>query len=636
MMRLILPVLSLAAVLTLHHASAADWPPVEPADLSALSPGDFTDEELDMPDMAGPNFPLPYYLAHFHRLANAVVGEEGPRRGFIDLSVWRRPGDNEPYNARVMENILSLAWFYTNDRPWNPYHGDDATRLRLEAALEFWMSMQNEDGRFSEYGPNRWNLPATAFATKFMGETLLLLESGPPLTPGLLDRVKAANRKAIHTVLTREAYFEQGKRFSNQYGNVWAGALAHLEQDPGDGEIRDLLVERLDQGLRHFISPAGFFYEHNGPDWGYAFVTHHSNLGMAWHHARETGLAEPFRKEQAEWAEWLALNAPPEPDLDVFLLNRAIETRQTRTHLTRLETPLAEVVPLMRIYAPTREEVAKRRAAIRADVAANWPDVPGLRIRDFQSYGPYAFLHRRHHQWHPTDDERREALARHPVNARDRFAHQRVDDRNPLAYTYVRRPNYYAVFNAGPQVAPRRAPRLGLGLLWSPRTGVFFQSQTASDSDAWGTKSAGMNRVHEASPLFPEYRVDGAAEPWKSQPGKRGLPDGNLHIHYDLGENGRKIVGFDDGGVTVIVEHPGEFTEYLPFVLDRGETPVADNGKLVLHRNEHPVTLRLREAKTLEWSSPRSLPNGRELRTLRVEAADRLAYRIEPGDGNSP
>src|SRR5688500_18878566 len=86
-------------------AAARQAPPLAPADLSRLSPSDFRDDELD----------LPYYLAHFHRLANAVR-MSGEDRGFIDLPVWRRPEDNRPYNARIMENLTSLAYFYATDR----------------------------------------------------------------------------------------------------------------------------------------------------------------------------------------------------------------------------------------------------------------------------------------------------------------------------------------------------------------------------------------------------------------------------------------------------------------------------------------------------------------------------------------
>ena len=52
-------------------------PEVPPADLTKLSPGDFADDELDMP----------YFLSHLHTVANSVVSE-GENRGFIDIPVW--------------------------------------------------------------------------------------------------------------------------------------------------------------------------------------------------------------------------------------------------------------------------------------------------------------------------------------------------------------------------------------------------------------------------------------------------------------------------------------------------------------------------------------------------------------------
>ncbi|MEK6283417.1 MAG: hypothetical protein AABN95_23945 [Acidobacteriota bacterium] len=83
--------LLLLFVSTVTAQTESPWPKVPPADFTKLKPSDFADDELD----------LPYYLAHFHRVANSVV-EEGDNRGFINISVWRSPQDNRPYNARVV------------------------------------------------------------------------------------------------------------------------------------------------------------------------------------------------------------------------------------------------------------------------------------------------------------------------------------------------------------------------------------------------------------------------------------------------------------------------------------------------------------------------------------------------------
>ena len=81
-------------------ASQAAWDPVPAVDLARLRPADFRDDQLD----------LPYYMAHFRRLAESVV-EQGPDRGFIHIPVWRSVSGNQPYNARIMESILSLAYW---------------------------------------------------------------------------------------------------------------------------------------------------------------------------------------------------------------------------------------------------------------------------------------------------------------------------------------------------------------------------------------------------------------------------------------------------------------------------------------------------------------------------------------------
>ncbi len=102
-------------------------PEVKEVELSKIDPELFTEEEWYMP----------YYLKHFARVANSVV-DTGSNRGYFDLSVWRGSKNHHTYNARIMEGILSLVWFYTTDRPWNIYYNDKALKLRIEAALDFW------------------------------------------------------------------------------------------------------------------------------------------------------------------------------------------------------------------------------------------------------------------------------------------------------------------------------------------------------------------------------------------------------------------------------------------------------------------------------------------------------------------
>jgi hypothetical protein len=336
------------------------WNPLPPVDFSTISPEAIEDWLMDRPVSQGANHDIDYYIGHFHRMANAVRTSD-PDKGFIDISVWRNQVDNEPYNARVMENITTLAWFYTREEAWNPYYGDPDLRKILEAALTFWVSIQNDDGRFSEYGVDRWNLAATAFATKFMGKTLEMLQDGPPIEPVIHEQVKQSNRKALMVVFTSESLYDHGRRFSNQYGNAFTGALAHLDMNPDDTELREAFEARLATSFEDFQSPAGYFYEHFGPDWGYAFGTHHSNILMAWHYARhDEELAAHYAAEHANFIDWLSYNAVKQPGDEFFMLHRSIESRQSRSMLQRLETPLSEAVPLARAFNVTREEAAQR------------------------------------------------------------------------------------------------------------------------------------------------------------------------------------------------------------------------------------------------------------------------------------
>src|SRR5260370_41956732 len=113
--------------------------PLATVELSKLNPSDFTDAEID----------LPFYLNNFHQVADSVVAT-GADRGFIAISVWRSPKDNHSYNARIMENILSLAYFYTTKRPWNPYYGSAALHQRLGPARRSSGHLQRPQGKFSE------------------------------------------------------------------------------------------------------------------------------------------------------------------------------------------------------------------------------------------------------------------------------------------------------------------------------------------------------------------------------------------------------------------------------------------------------------------------------------------------------
>jgi hypothetical protein len=625
----------------LATAALAQQPfdPLPAVDLSKLSPADFTDDELDCPD-GGNNasHPMPYLLAHFKQFADAVSDGTGELpRGYIGISVWRGEHDNKPHNMRIMENNLSLAYFYATDRPWNVYRGHPALRQRLEAVFEFMIKEQGPGGQFSEYAPQKWGLAPTAFGTKFLAQTLTLLKrpGAPPIDPALLARVIAMDRKAILFILEDGDFYKHGMRFTNQFGNVWAGGLGYLSVFPDDAELRQKLEAKYAASDKDFFSPAGYPFENDGSDWSYNLGTHASNQRMVRFYTRGKpgAFGAQSLDEERRFFEWVAYNAVPVPGSATgFVLNRAIECRGDVAYRGGIESNFADELEVVRAFAPTDEEVAARRAKCRRELERTWPSVEPLRVGDFRAFPPYDFLHREHHATHPTAAQREAARKLLPYFARETFTHQRVDGRRDPAptYTFLRRPTYYAAFNSGNQ---RNNQRLGLGLLWNPQLGALIQSQTGSAQHAWGTHhtiaSDGDDRgdLYEAHDVVADFTAGGEAV--RPSVGVRDLPAGDVVIGYALGAaGGRKEVRFFADRIEVHVTHPGEFREQIPLLLLPDDT-LSTDGTVTLRRGTGALRIEpAGAAGVTRVDDDKGRVGPYRMSSVHLAAKDQLAYTI--------
>jgi hypothetical protein len=511
---------------------AATLAPVPALDASKITPSDFSDEDLDMP----------FALSHFAQVANSVV-LDGPDRGFIDISVWRGTSQLHPYNTRIMESILTLAWFYTAPQKWNQYRANPELRARLELAMEYWCNLQSPDGKFSEYGPQQWNLAATAFAVKFMSEALRVLKSGPPISDAIHQRTIDCCRKAVRATLYDPDLMSHGRSYSNQYTNIFAGGAAFLDLYP-DAELSARLAERASILGTELQSPAGYMYEKDGPDLGYTLNTHHENLQMAYHYWRGTHLGDLLVAEEDRFSKWLMYNLLPEPGKDFFVANRSIETRQKHAIFEPIDTPLADRCVIMRAYATTPELRAAQIHAAREKLEKDWPQVDPLQLGEFDALGPYRFLQRAHYNWHPTDEQMAEARKLVRPLAEQSFVEQLQDTRKPITFTYVRRPGYYAAFASAAKPIVEQQ-RLGLTFVWTPGGGVLLQSQTDGKETAWGT-SGGDALPVEAGGVDAEYS------------------DGNTAARYALAGGGEKKVVFAEDRMRISVEREGAIVERVP------------------------------------------------------------------------
>ncbi|MDP6039983.1 MAG: hypothetical protein QGG64_15635, partial [Candidatus Latescibacteria bacterium] len=440
-------------------------------------------EQIDPTAFAEDEVGYAYYLKHLATLANAVV-MEGDNRGFIDLKVWRRERDNEPYNARILENHASLSFFYTLDRPWNPYRGNAALKARLEAVLDFWCRSQHTDGRFSEYAPAQWSLAPTGFGIKFMGETLRCLHAsevagGPTIEPETMSRTVEAARKAIQVLLTHPDLLRHATNYSNQYTGFWGGIMAFLSAFP-DEEMQGQFVDMMRTFSEQLTSPAGYHYERGGCDWRYTMSTHQNNVRHVWKYVCGSDLGKMIVETEQPWMNWLSYNAVLEPDGTYFTLNRAIETRTALPGFESWETPVVEEIPLSQAFSVSREEYKENLVKGKDDLVQTWPSIAPLEI-----YSPHIFVDgRAYYDWLPRKAQCEEKRATLPYLARDRFTHFRMDHRTAVQFVFVRRPGYYAVFNSGEII--HTIQKYGFGLLWHPRLGSLLQTQS-QEAGPWGT-----------------------------------------------------------------------------------------------------------------------------------------------------
>ncbi|NND09026.1 MAG: hypothetical protein HKN87_21855 [Saprospiraceae bacterium] len=617
----LLSIITFICIYSCSFEQEAKIPEVAEVNLQHVDPTLFSEEE----------WYIPYYLKHFAAVANSVV-DTGAKRGYFDLSVWRGSRNHHTYNARIMEGILSLVWFYCTDREWNIYYNDQNLKKRIEASLLFWCSIQHKDGRFSEYGPEKWSLAPTAFATKFIGRALWLLHKGPKIDPDIYEKSRAALRKAIYIGLTHEGLWKHGRSYTNQYANLWGGALAYLSIWP-NAEISALLKERFTESMTEFQSPAGFFYEKDGPDWGYNLSTHHSDLQVAWEYADEAYKRMIINKTKL-WYEWLSYNAVKEPESMCYFLNRAIETRQQKGCVCSLEeidpafqrwSPQTEFIPTAHAFELSETEVKSSRKKSYSNMLEAYPEVAKLDVGEFNAFTPYAFLHHNMEQWHPTDEQKQISVNNLPCFSSSDFIHLRSDERSDTKYIYIKTPVYYATFNHGKIVTDQQ--RLGLGLLWNPRMGTVLQSQSRTDQAAYGTKILGEKNVFEADDLQVKMKYED--ERFEQPSETFDLDGGTLEISYNLGSTGIKNIEFAEGEISVDVQCPGEFNEYLPLVLSDEDNFTIQGQKIEIQNSRGSCTIKIKNVNDITQEDFETDLISKHCRVIKLSAKGNLSYKLE-------
>jgi autotransporter-associated beta strand protein len=620
------------------------WIPVPAADFSQIQLSQFADHELE----------VPYHLRHFAQVANSVV--ETPftdstgtllPRGFLNLKVNREPADNKPYNARIMEMQAALAYFYTADRPWNPYRGNHAVRLRLEAMLTRWSEVQAppghpHDGLFSEYSATNWSLAPTGFGVRHAAEALdLIVDSGQPFDAAVMENARVSLRRALMALFARADMRNAARQYSNQLSGAWHAALIYQENWP-DTELDNAFVAAVNAASTQDQSPAGYWYEQGGPDVGYTNV-HDANMRIALPRLRHRNDLLPLiTTDDTHWNHWLAAMLVPQPGLATrtFLVNGGHNTRTNESVKTPGSRPYAEFVETSRIFALTDFEYSAAVVSRRAQVQSQFGNWGPLSVPSSSSYIP-SFVHDAVtplNVWHPATAQREAAHASLACLA-PASANRQFRDPLPTVFTTAKRPQYYAAVTTGNIRVTRQV--YGLGLLWSPAFGTALQSVSADpSSNVWiyGTRRSGTSATYETAHL--PATITAGGNTITPSNGVATLPPGDLAITYQLAASGttygQKTITLGESRVDVSISHSGSFSELLPLAHATDATLDHSGNRLTFIRpNGSTFAIEVHSpGASIQTGTTGNLTAGMQRRAVTLSASGSLAYSLTLGDGN--
>lgn len=639
-------------LMLLGSSARAQWTAV-PALTSNPPKSQFAAHELYFSDS---DYEVPYYLKHFAQVANSVVETTFTSnsvtypRGFLNIKVNRNVADNMPYNARIQEMQVALAYFYTADRPWNVYRGNTAVKVRLEAMLTRWVEMQHPTtGLFAEYSATNWSLAPTGFGAMAAAQALdLIQDSGLPFDATVFNNAKTALRKALMAVFTRSDMQDAASQYSNQFNGAYHAALLYLENWP-DAELDAAFVAAVQNASATDQSATGYFYEANGPDFGYSGVhERNARIALTRMRSRTNDLMPVANLDEARWSQWLAHNLLLQPGIaaPTFVINAGINTRTSTAWQGAESRPLSEFTALSRAFSYTDTEFTN---AVRAktDSLASTPTYGSLATNNAYSYQPVFVFEAllRTETWHPTAAERTAAINTLPYLSSTRFNRILHDTRLPLTVAAVRRPSYFGLFNYG-NVTVANQVKLGLGALWNPSFGTFLQAvsgNTGTSATTWGTVRSGATNAYEqrtnSSSLSPTIRVNGNTVSPSS--GTNNLADGVLTATYNLVDgatNGSKVVTFNEDRVAVSVTHTNTtnrvFLERLPLVAPTGAVLATNATRLTLtHTNGSRLIMQLGTNSAASFSvaaaSGDNLPSGLQRRAVTITATNTLNYELQ-------
>jgi len=203
-----------------------------------------------------------YYLRGCIQNAPRLIGllDRNPASktyGCFDRNYWHYKTTDFSC-ARLQEATLTLSLLYKIKHKENPYHNNKTILQWINAALEFWTTIQQKNGSFNEWYINENSFVATAFSAYAISETLLILKN------------RIENKEIVIKSLERAANWllkKHEKRVLNQESgamialyNVFLLTKNKKYLKSGADKVNFILTNQTKEG---------WFYEYGGADVGY-------------------------------------------------------------------------------------------------------------------------------------------------------------------------------------------------------------------------------------------------------------------------------------------------------------------------------------------------------------------------------
>ncbi|PPF32616.1 hypothetical protein [Pseudoclavibacter sp. AY1H1] len=517
---------------------------------------------------------LARYLMSVAGMANDIVDNDPKLYGFMGGGWWRPVETQSPSNASVMEHVATLAWFYASERPWNPYYRDANLLKRLEASIRYYTSLQLRDGSYPEL-PGKTNLASTTFGTTAQAVTYEALRKFGVSYDSRLQLRRSIERSVTWFMNTKAAHWSAPVLYFNQVAAGLVAAQRSLQVLDKPTTTQEAVNERISYLMKNGQSPAGFFHEPFGADFGYNFTVTLPDLAWLYRHTAHPDLLAGVQR----YADFMSYAVIPEPGTGELTHVPALHVRNVVSTVVRPADDLSDRAalakdflpgaPKLALFMPTAEQ--KRRE--RSSFAAHTKGITALTKPDTS---PRTWMYGILAPEGPSGEARAAAEAELPMLVGSRFTKYAAGSKGDQ-YLFVRRPSYYAVGVFGEWLKPYRSTRQ-LGTLWSPTMGTILVGTNNPDSpEGWetvGPNGGFSTRQSSASSRYFDSRTSSGAQALR---GEQLVDRATLFAQRTESTAGSAEYvtgwGYWDTGLryTFITQRAGDCTQRLPLLMKQGD-----------------------------------------------------------------